>query len=113
MLPKRYRITKEKDFKKINTTGRSFFSSDFRLRSLVNKTEISRFAIVVSTKVSKKATLRNRLRRQVGEIIRDNQKKVKQGVDVVISANSKALKKDYQQLEKGVLSLLNKAKLLE
>lgn len=111
MLPRKYRLTKEKDFKKINSSGRSFFSTLFRLRYLANNLGISRFAVVVSTKVSKKATQRNRLKRQVREIIRLNRTKIKSGYDVAISVSNKALGKSYQDLEKDIASLFSKAKL--
>lgn len=113
MLSKKYRLTKEKDFKRIKASGRSFFSSWFRVRCLNNNQETSRFAVVISTKVSKKASQRNRLRRQIREIIRLNKPKIKEGFDLMISVNNKALDQTYQALEKDLLALLNKAKLLK
>lgn len=113
MLPLKYRLTKEKDFKKINTSGWSFFSSWLRLRYLANNQKLSRFAVVVSTKVSKKAVKRNRIKRQLREIIRLNLTKIKPGYDIAVSVNSKALDKDYKDLEKEALRLFTKARLLK
>lgn len=113
MLPKEYRLIKEKDFKRIHNLGQSFFSAHFRLKSLANKLEISRFAVVVSTKVSKKATSRNRLKRRLREIIRLNKDKIKTGFDILVFTNNKALALDYQQLEEDLLKILAKAKLLK
>ena len=107
------RLTKDSDFKKIKAFGRSFFSPFFKLRYLANHLSLSRFAVVVSTKISKKATQRNRLKRQVREIIRLNQNRVKSGYDVVISASGRALGKDYQELERAVLAILAKANLIK
>jgi len=113
MLSAKHRLTKERDFKKINRSGRSFFSSYFRLKYLTNNLSLNRFAIVVSTKISKKATERNRLKRQIREIIRLNQNKIKIDHDVVVAAQTQALGKNYQDLEKNLLALLAKAKLLK
>jgi len=113
MLTVKNRLTKERDFKKINRSGRSFFSSCFRLKYLTNNLGLNRFAIVVSTKISKKATERNRLKRQIREIIRLNQNKIKISHDVVVAAQTQALGKNYQDLEKNLLALITKAKLLK
>ncbi|MFA6255253.1 MAG: ribonuclease P protein component [Patescibacteria group bacterium] len=113
MLAFRSRLTKEKDFKKINRLGRPFFSPGFRVKFLANNLKSSRFAIVISTKVSKKATQRNRTRRQLQEIIRLNQTKVKPGYDIVISVQPQVLGKSYQELEAKIFAALNKSKLLQ
>jgi ribonuclease P protein component len=113
MLAPKYRLIKEKDFKKINALGRSFFSSGLKLKYLANNQELSRFALIVSTKISKKATQRNRLKRQLREIIRLNQGKVKSGYDIIILTRGSVLNKDYQELEKNVLALLTEAGLLK
>ena len=112
MLPVSYRLTKEKDFKKISASGKSFFSSCLKVRFLANDLKVSRFAFVISTKVSKKAVDRNRLRRRLREIIRLSLAKVKPGYDIVVSTKSQALNKDYKELESELLNLLVKAKLL-
>jgi ribonuclease P protein component len=112
MLPRGYRLTQERDFRRVNSRGQSFFSTEFRLRKLANLTEKSRFAVVVSTKVSKKATQRNTLKRQIKEILRLNLDKIKPGYDITISVNSKALNLDFDQLNQGLKKLLIKANLV-
>lgn len=89
-----------------------FFPS-LRLKYLGNNLGFSRFAVVASVKVSKKATVRNRLKRQIREIIRLNKEKIKPSHDLVIAANARALDKDYQQLQTELFSLFFKAKLLQ
>ena len=113
MLPAKNRLTKEGDFKRVYTSGRSFFSSSIRLKTLPNHLAVSRAAVVVSTKVSKKATKRNKLKRQLREIIRLNFKKLNSGHDIVVSVQPQALKIDFEQLEKDLLGLLKKARILK
>lgn len=113
MLPAKHRLTKEKDFKRINATSRPFFSSFFRLKYSANGLKLSRLAVVVSTKVSKKAVLRNKLQRQIREVIRLNLAKIKSGNDIIISVSNKALNASYQELEKEIFKILTKAKLFK
>lgn len=113
MLPKKYRLIKEKDFKRVNSSRQSFFSSLFRLRLVKNDQTDSRFAVVATTRLSKKATQRNRLRRQLTEMIRLNRENIKSGYDVIFMAKSNALGKDYQDLEKDFIYLVKKAKLVK
>ena len=113
MLPKKYRLTKDRDFKKILSRGKSFFSPSFRLRYLANNADFSRFAVIVSAKISKKATIRNRLKRQVREIIRSVRPRFKDGHDVLIYLRSQALQKKYQQLTEEFLASLAKIGLLK
>lgn len=113
MLPAKNRLTRGKDFKRINSSGKSFFSFYFRLKYLANNQELSRFGIVVSTKVSKRANKRNRIKRQIREIIRLNKTKIKFGYDLIIFVKNSALNQKYQDLERDLGSILAKAKLLK
>ncbi len=72
MLAKKHRLTKTKDVLAVFARGRAFFNPYFSLKILKNKTGKPRFTIVVSTKVSKKAVVRNRLKRIIRELIKKN-----------------------------------------
>ncbi|PIT88558.1 MAG: ribonuclease P protein component [Candidatus Magasanikbacteria bacterium CG10_big_fil_rev_8_21_14_0_10_36_32] len=74
-----------------------------------------RLAINISLKVSKKAVLRNKLRRQISEVIRllIKENLIKVGFYVLIVAKKDILKKDYTEIDKEVNFLLSKAKLLK
>lgn len=113
MLARKFRLTKEKDFQKIFKQGKSFFSPLFKLKVLKNDFGTSRFAVVVSNKISKKATVRNRLRRQISEIVRINWSKLKSSFDVVIIVKEDILRKDYGEIEKKLLESLKKAKIFK
>src|SRR4051812_40282115 len=72
MLFKQHRLARTKDVKNTFAHGRSFFNPFFTLKFLQTKHEGRRFTVVVSTKVSKKAVERNRLKRIVREFVRLN-----------------------------------------
>jgi ribonuclease P protein component len=84
MLKKIFRITKRKEFEKIYKFGRSRFSDIVRVKSLSNKLPYSRFAIVVSTKVSKKATERNLIKRRISAFLSLRINEIKPSLDIVL-----------------------------
>lgn len=103
MLSKPHRLLSDKDFQKIWKRGLSFYTKILGFKVLENKLGISRFGIVVGTKISKLATVRNRIKRQIREIIQKNLKKIAPGYDFTISALPAALGKNHDELEKDVI----------
>jgi ribonuclease P protein component len=90
MFKKEHRLAKTKDVKAAFEQGRGFFNPYFSVRRAFEKTERKRFTVVVSTKVSKTATTRNRIKRLVREFIRLNMDSLKPG-DYIISAKPKVM----------------------
>lgn len=71
MLPTQNSLTKSEDFDKVKEKGKLFQSNSFALAVLKRDDEKpSRFGFVVSTKISKQATLRNRVKRALREAVR-------------------------------------------
>jgi len=95
-------LRKKKEFELIFKTGRSSYDQLMGLKILQNTLTISRFGIVVSTKVSKKAVLRNRLRRQIRYIITKHPS-IKTGYDMVIIVLPAALEQPFADLEQSFL----------
>ena len=111
MLPRKYKLKRDKDFQRIFRQGR-YFQKDFvKLRFLRNDLKISRFAFVVGLKISKKAVIRNKTRRQMEEIIRLEFSQIKTGFDVVVLVEKEILNKEYQKIERSLIDLLKQAKL--
>ena len=71
--------------------------------------------MVVGLKVSKSAVARNRLKRQMREIVRLalQAEKIKAGFMLALIAKPAAAGKDYAELEKSILEVLKKARLLK
>ncbi|PIT90640.1 MAG: ribonuclease P protein component [Candidatus Komeilibacteria bacterium CG10_big_fil_rev_8_21_14_0_10_41_13] len=111
MLSKAHRLTKQTDFSRLARQGRPFYSSLFTTKVKANDLTVSRFGLVISKKISKKAVERNRLKRQLAELIRLNLDDIKPGLDFMILVKAAALGKDYLQLEADFLQLIKKAKL--
>jgi ribonuclease P protein component len=112
MLPKQHRLRSDKDFQKIWKRGLSFYTKILGFKLLGNNLEFSRIGIVVGNKISKKATVRNKLKRQLREIIGPELGKIKSGYDLIISVLPAATDKTYHELEKAVFVGLSHFKLL-
>lgn len=112
MLSRPHRLTRRRDFARVNAVGKNVYASHLRLRWVKVGADKSRFAVVVSTKVSKRATQRNKLKRRLREIVREHKPNIKPGIDIVISALPAALSCSYQELNQEVQVLLRKAALL-
>ncbi len=98
MLKKENRITRNKDFDRVFKTGQSFYGKILGMKVLQNDLEISRFGILLGLKVSKKAVIRNRFKRQLREIIREELPIIKSGQDIVLIVFPLILDKNFEEI---------------
>ncbi len=108
MLSRTNRLSKQKDFEKIFRQGKECRIDGLVVKSLARQQSGSRFGLVISTKVSKKAVARNRLRRQIRAILRAHLTDIKPGFDVVLIAKPSLLNLVYRELEKTIVDLFKK-----
>lgn len=108
MLPKKNRITKDKEFASIFKRHKQVRNDLFIIRFKKNEFDYPRFAIIISNKVSKKATERNKLKRRISSILFDNLSKFKQNNDILITVLNNSLRVEFTVLENNLLSLLSK-----
>jgi ribonuclease P protein component len=80
------------------------------IRKRENGLEYNRYAVNVSKKLEKSAVKRNRLRRQIYEIVRLLEKaeniKNEKKLDIIFFARKTLLGKSYQEIEEALTSLL-------
>lgn len=111
MLPKSSRLSCDYEFNRVKRIGRGVTSSLFGIyfapARLPGKT---RFGIIISNKLEKKAVRRNRLRRLFRQAIRE--KVFKNGYDVVIVAFRRSLTASYEELNNTFNKTLSKTPLL-
>ncbi len=86
MLAKKNRLKKKKDFEKIFKEGKSFKEKFLIIKFLSNNLGYSRFGFIVSQKISKKAVLRNKIKRRMTEAVRGEIKGFKKGIDAIFIA---------------------------
>lgn len=113
MLQRQHRLSAEKDFQTTWKRGRSFYTKILGFKISRNDLAVSRFGVVVGNKVSKKSTDRNRLKRQLREILQAKIGKIRPGYDLVVTALPAALGEKYQSLEKELVTGLKYFKIVK
>lgn len=88
MLPKEYRIPSP-EIKRVMRRGVHAIKGAVVIISAKNNLAISRFAFIVPTKIDKRATVRNRMKRLLRERVRVLLPSLPAGRDVVIIARKK------------------------
>jgi ribonuclease P protein component len=112
MLPLNSRLKKTKEIRDVFKNGR-FFKEDFLiLKTVKNNLNKSRFAFIVSRKISKKATARNKIKRRLRAIIEKKLKTIKTGTDNLIMVLPFPEKKKFSDIQKALNNLIKKAKLI-
>lgn len=111
MLAKIGRLTKDKEFEKVFKTGRSFYTQLLGIKTIPNSLPHSRLGILVSNKVSKKAVLRNKIRRRIRETIRAEAEIIKPGFDFAIICLPEIANKEYGEIKEAINSCFKKLRL--
>jgi len=112
MLARKYSLAKDKDIQQVFKKGKIYFSPFFNIKILANNQQNSRFCIVVSTNISKKAVVRNKLKRQLKAIIYKKIPQIKGNYDIIILAKVSAVAITFTELEKTLTFLLKKSKII-
>ncbi|OGF24229.1 ribonuclease P protein component [Candidatus Falkowbacteria bacterium RIFCSPLOWO2_02_FULL_45_21] len=99
MFAKQRSLVKQKDFEKIFKQGRAYYTKLLGVKILTNQSNFNRFGIIVGAKVSKKATERNRLKRQLRQAVWELDKKLKPGFDLAVMALPGFLNQTYANVK--------------
>lgn len=117
MLQKVYRLVKKSDFQNVLRNGRrvqgSFLGLFFLSSQDVVNTSQTKTGFVVSNKISKKATERNRLKRILREVVRQNVYNIKEGFLLVFLAKRSIVDAEPELIKQEALELLSKSGLLK
>lgn len=109
MLPRSNKVTRKKEVEELAKKGRRCTSAFFIIKVLPNNTQHNRFVIVVSGKVHKKAVKRNKIRRQVREIIRTDLLQGSRGHDVMVVVKDTALEQTFAELRNDLSRTFKRA----
>ena len=112
MLSNQHRLQKTKDVQNTFARGRAFFSPYFLGKFKKSAEAGKRFTVVVSTKVSKKAVDRNRIKRIVREQIRLHMDHFDAG-DYVFTAKPKIMEVYDGKIADEFLKFVKSSKLLK
>ena len=113
MLLKANRLKKKKDIERSLKKGKRFQESFIILKTVKNDLGVLRFGFMISQKVSKKAVIRNKIRRRLQEITKKRVKKTKTGIDNLFIALPGLERKDFKEIESIIDKLFKKAGLFK
>ena len=103
MLASENRLKGEENFEKVKNEGELFQSDNFAVAfSKRDDNQKSRFGFIVSKKISKLSTLRNRIERALAEAIRHRLNEIKEGYDVVFLAKKNIARRTTDEIMKEV-----------
>ncbi len=118
-LPKANRLKQRQDFDRVYQSGKRRRATGLHLvvlRQPLNGDSIEtlpiQVGISISKKVSKRAVVRNRIKRQLKAIVRQFLPRLELGLRMVILVRSEALTYDYGQFLQELEQLLKKAEVL-
>lgn len=102
-IASKFRIAGQKRIEEVKNTGTILQSSNFGVVYKINEgLDYSRFAFVVSSKISKLAVHRNRVERSMQEAIRQQMAKIPVGYDVVFLAKKSIANKTTEEIMREV-----------
>ena len=111
MLAKENRINLNKEFDRVFKTGQSFYTKIIGIKIIPNNLKYTRFGILVGLKVNKKAVIRNKIKRQIRAIINQELPNLKSGKDIIIVVFPLILEKNFEEIEKTLISGFKKLNL--
>ena len=115
-LPKAHRLKKRQDYRAVYEKGIRRYSPHLVLIALQiesgNFTQPTMVGISISKKVSKKAVIRNRIKRQIKAVIASKLKAIAPGWKVVIVVKPKAIECKYEHFLRELEELLKKATII-
>ncbi|MBU0648137.1 ribonuclease P protein component [Patescibacteria group bacterium] len=113
MLSRQHRLTSKQDFDRITKTGRKVWGQ-YLIVKYIPSAEHSKFGFIVSTKISKKATQRNRIKRILRENIRLHfLPKQTKHIEAVVIAQKKIIGKNSSEINQDLQSIFKRINQLE
>ena len=105
----RYTVSMKENhlFRRLYSKGASASTHTLVLYARPNHAKRSRLGLTVGTKVGK-AVVRNKIRRRVREAYRIHESEMAPGWDMVVVARTRAAFCSYGELQRGLLSTLDK-----
>lgn len=110
MIPARFRLRKTKDIDLVYRRGKRITAPHFFLFVAPASSPELKVATVVSKKIAKKAVVRNRLRRQVMAVVRDQLASLEHATPrmMLFSAKKDASKLEFEEIRREVSDLLQR-----
>ncbi len=112
MLSRAHRLHNRRDVERVSRMGRPVHAPSITVRAVPNRLGRTRATVVAGLKASKRATVRNRVKRLVREALRRHLPSIRTDADLVVYVKPVAVGKSYRELADEVGRTLGRAGLL-
>lgn len=112
MLQRTHRLRRQKDFARVFKHGHTVHMPAFTIKYHTNRHSRTRVAVVISTKVAKRAVVRNRTRRRFYAQLQRMWPRIEPGMDIVILLRRQATDLRGDRLADQLRSCFHKAGIL-
>jgi ribonuclease P protein component len=113
MLPFKNRLTRRRDFEKVQKIGQFFSEANIAIKMAKNDLPETRIGFVVGMKFAKKAVERNQAKRMLRDLFQRNLQQIKKGFDVVVMIRKREGEKIRpSKLSANIVSVLQKSGLI-
>lgn len=102
-------LSKKKDFDHVFKSGQSFYCPFLGIKALKNDLEHKRLGIIIGLKVSKSAVVRNKIKRQIREVVSKFPEK-DQHYDILVIVKKEVLDKSFEEIKESLIQLYTKIK---
>jgi ribonuclease P protein component len=110
-MDRAHRLPKGPAFDRTYREGTVFSGPLLVLRVIQRENQPTRWGFAVGKRISKKAVVRNRIRRRLREAARTLS--VPEGYDIVVNARNGTIDADYERLKIALARLIQRAGILE
>lgn len=112
MFSKKQRLCKQKEIEAVFKGKISAYNQLFGLKVIHNSLAYSRYTVIISTKVSKLAVERNRIKRIVKNTLKKYDSEIKKPIDCVIITLKSAKDSKSIEIDKAIVNLLQRTRLI-
>lgn len=105
-------LSKKDPWERIIKNSRSIFNNELKIKIIKNNLNYSRYGIIVSLAVDKRAVVRNRIRRQIKNHLAKINYHIASGYDIIIFVKASIKDISFNQIKNNLNTLLKKNNLL-
>lgn len=102
-------LSKKKDIDQVFEAGQSFYCPFLGIKALKNDLNHNRLGIIIGLKVSKLAVVRNKIKRQIREVVAKFPKK-SQNYDILVIVKKELVDKNFEEIKENLTQLYAKLK---
>jgi ribonuclease P protein component len=100
------RLRRTAEISRLRDVGGKLYSKHFLVVVAPSSQTESRLAVAVTTKIEKRATVRNRIKRRIRELFRQNRHALTQALDILVVARRDVQSCDFSDYRRQILGAL-------